>query len=156
MKSGFREVRNLKSEQQLELEYPQLRADIDLCYKYLFEMCKTGKRPTLTVPPQKYCFDMQMSAAFDELKEFRVLHTAPETCTYYQINEDNGHWQCSECDEEWVFNEGTPFENNMFYCPKCGRKLSAMAFKEYDCEKDESVEQIIKREEWETNENNRF
>lgn len=43
----------------------------------------------------------------------------------------HGHWiewddgegdtfECSVCGEPWTLNAGTPEENNMHYCPKCG------------------------------------
>ena len=65
-----------KTKEQLELEYPQLKADIDLCYKYLFSICH-GERLALCVPPQKTCYDMQISAALDELKSYRDTGLTP-------------------------------------------------------------------------------
>ena len=29
---------------------------------------------------------------------------------------------CSNCGLEWYLEEGTPEENDMNYCPKCGEK----------------------------------
>nr|WP_308743223.1 hypothetical protein [uncultured Anaerocolumna sp.] len=49
-----------------------------------------------------------------------------ETCTYTRDDETNA-WECSECGLTWVFMEDytTPEENDMYYCPKCGRKIKA-------------------------------
>lgn len=33
------------------------------------------------------------------------------------------HYQCSLCGEEWTLNDGTPLENNMNYCPRCGARM---------------------------------
>lgn len=33
------------------------------------------------------------------------------------------HYQCSECGEEWNLDAGTPVENNMNFCPRCGAKM---------------------------------
>ena len=33
------------------------------------------------------------------------------------------HYQCALCGEEWVLNDGTPLENNMHYCPRCGARM---------------------------------
>lgn len=33
------------------------------------------------------------------------------------------HYQCSLCGEEWTLNDGTPVENNMNYCPRCGARM---------------------------------
>lgn len=62
-----------KTPEMLALEYPQLKADLDLCERQLYEICK-GERTGLTamsVPPRPDNFDMQFSAAFDELRECR-------------------------------------------------------------------------------------
>lgn len=32
-------------------------------------------------------------------------------------------WVCSVCGHEWVLIDGTPQENDMHYCPKCGAKM---------------------------------
>jgi len=45
-------------------------------------------------------------------------------CTYALIDDDSNLWQCSECGEEWILAEDGPKENNMDYCPKCGRKIT--------------------------------
>jgi predicted RNA-binding Zn-ribbon protein involved in translation (DUF1610 family) len=51
-----------------------------------------------------------------------------ETCTYTH-DEETDAWICSKCDNTWVFMESstTPEENDMYYCPKCGRKLNEKA-----------------------------
>lgn len=44
----------------------------------------------------------------------------------------HGHWiktdyedtyECSVCGEMWTLNDGTPKENNMDYCMRCGAKM---------------------------------
>lgn len=42
---------------------------------------------------------------------------------YKLDDEDNNVWECSECKASWVFNEGSPKENEMRFCPECGREL---------------------------------
>lgn len=32
-------------------------------------------------------------------------------------------WECSVCGEPWTLIEGTPQDNLMNYCPKCGAKM---------------------------------
>ncbi len=56
-----------------------------------------------------------------------IIQSEPEeTCTYTRDDETNA-WECSECGLTWVFMEDytTPEENDMYYCPKCGRKIKA-------------------------------
>ena len=36
---------------------------------------------------------------------------------------DDATWICSVCGHEWVLIDGTPQENDMHYCPKCGAKM---------------------------------
>ena len=32
-------------------------------------------------------------------------------------------WVCSVCGNEWVLIDGTPLDNQMDYCPRCGAKM---------------------------------
>lgn len=57
-----------------ELQYPNMRADVELCRKQLCALCRGERGPTavMSVPPQETDFDMQFSAAFDELESARA------------------------------------------------------------------------------------
>ena len=33
-------------------------------------------------------------------------------------------WACSNCNEPYMFYEGTPLDHNYNYCPNCGSKMS--------------------------------
>ena len=33
-------------------------------------------------------------------------------------------YRCSDCDEHFILEEGTPVDNGYFYCPNCGAKMS--------------------------------
>jgi DNA-directed RNA polymerase subunit RPC12/RpoP len=46
-----------------------------------------------------------------------------ERCEWILIDDDKGLWQCSKCGAEWVLGAGTPADNEMNYCPACGRRL---------------------------------
>lgn len=48
-----------------------LKADIELCRKYIFEILETGKMPCLCVPPETTDFDIQIMSALDELEKLR-------------------------------------------------------------------------------------
>ena len=50
----------------------------------------------------------------------------------------HGHWiktdyegtyECSVCGEMWTLNDGTPEENNMNYCTRCGAKMDEVEAK---------------------------
>lgn len=32
-------------------------------------------------------------------------------------------YKCTACGQIWTLNDGTPVENNMNYCPKCGADM---------------------------------
>ena len=56
------------------------------------------------------------------------LYTAPQpvereplTCEWTH-NDDDGYWDTS-CGEAWRFDDGGPKENNMNFCPCCGKTL---------------------------------
>ena len=34
------------------------------------------------------------------------------------------YWLCGSCYKEWFFKEGTPLQNDWYFCPKCGTKKS--------------------------------
>lgn len=46
-----------------------------------------------------------------------------ETCTYIRWDDDCNTWECNKCGEPWTLLDGGPKENNMNFCPNCGRKL---------------------------------
>lgn len=37
------------------------------------------------------------------------------------------YYICSHCRERWVSIEGTPAENNMNFCPFCGRDMRGLS-----------------------------
>ena len=39
-------------------------------------------------------------------------------------------YRCSNCNEHFVLEEGTPTDNCYFYCPNCGAKMDEQALKE--------------------------
>lgn len=42
-----------------------------------------------------------------------------------RVNNGDGYvYECSECEVMWEFDGGTPQENEMYYCPKCGARMS--------------------------------
>lgn len=39
------------------------------------------------------------------------------------FTEEENVWKCSNCDEYWLLNHGTPFDNEMNFCPRCGADM---------------------------------
>jgi predicted RNA-binding Zn-ribbon protein involved in translation (DUF1610 family) len=44
-------------------------------------------------------------------------------CEYTLIDDDCNVWQCSNCGMEWILENGSPKENEMKFCPKCGFEI---------------------------------
>ena len=42
---------------------------------------------------------------------------------WIRIEKPDEHFQCSECGMKWFLAQGTPLDNEMYYCPRCGVKL---------------------------------
>ena len=75
---------------------------------------------------------MQRGMHTHEHKYFLTLLAGAPTI---QPEPQEGHWiphespdggeqyECSECGVLWEFNDGTPEDNEAYYCPKCGKKL---------------------------------
>ncbi len=45
------------------------------------------------------------------------------TCIYILVDEDSNSWECSQCREWWMLTSGSPEDNEMKFCPKCGTKI---------------------------------
>ena len=50
------------------------------------------------------------------------------------IEKDDGfggvYYDCTACGCSWTTIDGTPFDNNMKYCPECGAKMDGERIKE--------------------------
>ena len=69
--------------------------------------------------------DYEKEKLCDAIEEF--LHNIPaskeETCEYILELDDFNTWKCSKCGLLWHLAVDTPLKNEMYYCPKCGRKI---------------------------------
>lgn len=43
--------------------------------------------------------------------------------TYRCVDDDSNTYQCSGCGLLWSFESDGPFENDLDYCPKCGKPV---------------------------------
>ena len=44
-------------------------------------------------------------------------------CIFKRIKDDWIVYECSNCNELWVFEDGSPMDNSYKYCPNCGFKI---------------------------------
>lgn len=49
------------------------------------------------------------------MKECKFIRQNDYDCIVYE---------CSNCKEEWCYEDGTPADNSYNYCPKCGAKIT--------------------------------
>lgn len=61
-------------------------------------------------------------------KEWEHEHDAdeqvtPTTCHNIADPVDGSLFTCSECGEGWELTCGSPEENHLFFCPRCGAKI---------------------------------
>lgn len=73
-------------------------------------------------PPEYY----HTSYIVGELNCIPAVDAAPVVHARWLECEDGWgdcHYQCSECGCEWCLNDGTPEENGMKFCPRCGAKM---------------------------------
>ena len=65
-----------------------------------------------------------------------------DTCDWYAEDEDGSTWGCTECHAIWNLETDSPIENDMHYCPQCGRKIKNVIFREWDSEKGDYVNRV--------------
>ena len=74
-------------------------------------------------------------AYWDRESNFCTLHrpyAQPERKPGRWIPYDDEYYECSVCGVLWVFNDGTPEENEANFCPKCGADLRGGSHVKYD------------------------
>jgi hypothetical protein len=64
------------------------------------------------------------------------MKTDIKTCTYTLVDDETNTWECSKCRHWWSLNNGSPFDNNMRFCPFCGKII-------WEIEKP-TIEELIK------------
>lgn len=45
----------------------------------------------------------------------------------HESHDGGEQYECSECGVLWEFNDGTPEDNEAYFCPKCGTKMKGEA-----------------------------
>ena len=71
---------------------------------------------------ERYCADFKDRSRFVELKPAEWIE-----------DEDmygGPIFRCSNCEARFVLEEGTPEDNEYYYCPTCGAKIQEQALKE--------------------------
>ena len=52
-----------------------------------------------------------------------------DNSTYYTYDDWHSYYSCRQCGLDWqLSNDGTLSENEVFYCPKCGRYIEKVSY----------------------------
>ena len=70
---------------------------------------------------ERYCADFKDRSRFVELQQAEWIEKID--------NYGEPFYRCSECNEEFVLEEGPPEENNYFFCPDCGAEMKFCGLK---------------------------
>ena len=98
----------------------------EVCGSLGMEVYRWGRKPTLQIFLDKFkaehCTRFKPSFRFVELKSAEWIE-----------DEDmygDPIFRCSNCEARFVLEEGTPEDNEYYYCPTCGAKIQEQALKE--------------------------
>lgn len=58
-----------------------------------------------------------------DLYSKQLMKDLKDTCQWILTDADWNTYKCDKCGLVWQLTTETPKDNEMFYCPKCGRKL---------------------------------
>lgn len=79
-----------------------------------------GKKDIATCDAYVTCWSDVVNAPSADVQP--VKHGKWEELTDYGGWGDT-HYRCSVCGEEWYLEDGTPQQNNMNFCPRCGSRM---------------------------------
>lgn len=117
---------------------------VDVTYIYRGDYCKNGycimsiqKRGEVRdfVRRNDFMFALVKVAQCNGEDEVRqVMNSIPAADVkevrygkWEEVSEYNGwgdtHYRCSVCGEEWYLEDGTPEQNEMYFCPRCGSRM---------------------------------
>ena len=68
-------------------------------------------------------YPVQLSASDAEKIIALLKEQETKTGKWILDDEDANSWECSECGGLLIINDGTPNENDWYFCPYCGSKL---------------------------------
>lgn len=120
----------LFAENQKRLDVEQERDQFQQQRDQLLAALKSAKHMLERdhIDPAKMAVIEQCDAAIAAVK----AEAAPAVCNWHQEDED-GSWH-SSCGAHFWLNEGTPSENDMKFCHKCGKPMAEHPWTEEDAE----------------------
>ena len=100
---------------------------VDVCWSYLstvYNKCK------LATPD----FKLLKNIECDECQHFKDRSRFVELSHAEWVEDEDMYgdpiYHCSNCNEHFVLEGGTPTDNCYFYCPNCGAKMDEQALRE--------------------------
>lgn len=94
----------------------------DLAMIYLSLMHRHTEYATEGHPEADRCNELvNLFASAQKRNQVGILFAEKQKCDW-KLDFDTGAWQ-GDCGIVWIFGDGTPEENEAFFCPQCGRPL---------------------------------
>jgi hypothetical protein len=77
------------------------------------------------VPPEGFWFEIKGQKG----TETRQFISERRHAHWKEVEDLSGtvYAVCSNCDLAWALNDGDAYDNEMFYCPKCGAKMDEVS-----------------------------
>lgn len=70
----------------------------------------------------RFDYDALITICSKKLNNLPSVQSEQKTGRWIETD-DYDAWRCSECDEYFCLYEGTPQDNEYYYCPNCGAKM---------------------------------
>lgn len=75
-----------------------------------------------------YCDLCWVRECFNYLEKAPTVEAEPIRHGHWkEFDDDTNSYECSVCGEVWTLNVGTPKENMMYFCSRCGAKMDEEA-----------------------------
>ena len=112
----------LKNRWKKTRNYEGIGDDIaEECELYLKQVPSAQPEPTYEQVEEyckRRCLHVVTDDFFESTKPQRLGHWIKHIDSF-----DGEQYECSECGVLWEFNDGTPEDNEAYFCPKCGAKM---------------------------------
>lgn len=80
--------------------------------------------PVLKMHPLLPIVQLQIKECIEALGTDGAGAPTGDICTWTQMDEEGSDWD-SSCGDAWFFESGAPKDNNVRFCPFCGRRVEA-------------------------------
>lgn len=96
----------------------------DLALIYLALGARLPEYAAEDYPQTQRCQELKdLFAGAQKSRQVGILFAERAACTWTWAKDTDANAWRGDCGVIWMFGEGTPVENEMYFCPQCGRRL---------------------------------